>query len=132
MRTFNYQDGFNPGKLADPQDLELLSWFLASFGVNFVPYRSSSILTPCQSDGNSCGIVLLSSLAAEHLSWRAWRQSEAAQHRVEWFIRIAEAQLNPVVWLHYYYSSIHVTDDNLGPRGLAVKSTLHRKWCTSI
>ena len=130
-RTFHYRDGFNPGKLADPQDLELLSWFLASFGVNLMPYRSTSILTPHQSDGNSCGIVLLSSLAAEHLSWRAWRQSEAAQHRVEWFIRIAEARLDTVVWLHHNYSSMRVADNNLGPRRLAAKCTLHRKWCTS-
>ena len=98
-RTFRYRDGFNPGKTANPQDLELLSWFLASFGVNFMPYSSTSVLTPRQYDGNSCGIVLLSSLAAEYLSWRAWTQSEAAQHRIEWFVRIAEARSDPVVWL---------------------------------
>jgi len=132
--TFHYQDGYNPGKMADPQDLELLLWFLASFGVNFMPcYRSTSILTPHQSDGNSCGIVLLSSLAAEHLSWRAWRQSEAVQHRIEWFIRITEAWLDSVVWLRHNYSLMHVTDHNLGPaRGFFAKFILCGKWCTSI
>ncbi|KAF9230139.1 hypothetical protein BU15DRAFT_83998 [Melanogaster broomeanus] len=93
-RTFGYRDGYNVGKMADRADLELLDWFLSAFGHVSLLLCSSIIPTPRQTDSHSCGVVLLSSLAAHHLHWVPWSQSRAAIHRMEWFLKISDRWLN--------------------------------------
>ncbi|KAF9236371.1 hypothetical protein BU15DRAFT_50192, partial [Melanogaster broomeanus] len=88
-RTFGYRDGYNATKTVDKADLELLRWFLSSFGHDSLPLHSSIIPTPRQTDSNSCGVVLLSSLAAHYIQWVPWSQSRAAIHRMEWFLKIS-------------------------------------------
>ena len=91
--TFQYCDGYSTSKVAEMADLELLAWFLLPFthGTTILsPLECSIIPTPCQTDHHSCGIMLLSSLAAEYLGWTPWSQSQAALHRMHWFLVLSE------------------------------------------
>ncbi|KAH7910134.1 hypothetical protein BJ138DRAFT_1114345 [Hygrophoropsis aurantiaca] len=93
--SFSYRDGLNPHATASTTDLELLSWYLQlSENANLkrlsFPFSSSTISTPRQINGHSCGIVYLSSLAADYLGHPAWTQSGSAMGRIKWFLRLSE------------------------------------------
>lgn len=97
--TYSYADSLDPKAKPTQATLDLIVWWLRS--LDHPLYRknlkleadNSAFEIPKQTDGNSCGIVVLSTLASYLLGYERWSQKTAAQHRIEWYTHLSETLL---------------------------------------
>lgn len=99
-RTYSYADSSNAEASPSKQTLDLITWWLRELG--HAQYQSGGVLAACdspydvpqQTDSHSCGVVVLSTLAAYLFDYEPWSQKTARQHRMQWYLRLSEALLN--------------------------------------
>ncbi|KAJ7032518.1 hypothetical protein C8F04DRAFT_958759 [Mycena alexandri] len=74
-------------------EIDLVKWWLASIlsGSPSFNVVTPNIPSPRQQDGHSCGIIVLSILAAVLLNEEIWCPAHASRHRMEWFLRLTES-----------------------------------------
>lgn len=97
--TICYLDPLSPGREPKDDMLADLRWWLQSL----IPGKSWTLAhypsPPHQRDGDSCGVVLLSAVAAHLLQYSQWTQETWREHRMQWFLWICRVWFeDDVVW----------------------------------
>ncbi|KAJ6504529.1 hypothetical protein DFH09DRAFT_943717 [Mycena vulgaris] len=97
-KTISYADSLGAlGRSPPAEELALVRWWLKSL----LPDSPSFSLVPPdfpyprQTDGHSCGIIVLSTLAMILLDYDAWSPDHAECHRLQWFLNLSETLASP-------------------------------------
>ncbi|KAJ6546747.1 hypothetical protein DFH09DRAFT_1320919 [Mycena vulgaris] len=97
-KTISYTDSLGAlGRSPPAEELALVRWWLKSL----LPDSPSFSLVPPdfpyprQTDGHSCGIIVLSTLAMILLDYDAWSPDHAECHRLQWFLNLSETLASP-------------------------------------
>ena len=96
--SYSYTDSRDPDAMPPTDVPDLLVWWLRSLSHSLYTNTTAELFldeapydAPSQTDNHSCGIVVLSTLAAYLLEYEPWSQDEAATHRLLWYARLSEA-----------------------------------------
>ncbi|EJD33465.1 hypothetical protein AURDEDRAFT_177449 [Auricularia subglabra TFB-10046 SS5] len=89
--SISYFDPMHPDALPPADKLSDLRWWLTGLLPGRLwPTVPTPVVAQVQSDGSSCGVVLLSSVASLLLGYPQWTQDTWREHRMEWFLRLTE------------------------------------------
>ncbi|KII83509.1 hypothetical protein PLICRDRAFT_180416 [Plicaturopsis crispa FD-325 SS-3] len=91
--TIAYCDGYNPTATASLNDVALLEWFLSTLHSDIASTSLvdiGAIRMPQQHDGNSCGVVYLSTLTSEYISVTLLGVKRHMRRSIWWFLCLSE------------------------------------------
>ena len=86
-RTLMYADPLSPSAQAPKGDVRIIRWWLETL-LPGTPFREvwPDFAVPTQHDSNSCGVIVLSILAAILLGYEQWSQDISEVFRMLWFL----------------------------------------------
>lgn len=92
QHTISYADSLKAKAAVPAEAHETIEWWLRSFNKDFASLRvvQPAFNVPNQRDTSSCGIIVLTTLAAILLHYTAWSVSSGESERMEWFLRLSE------------------------------------------
>ncbi|KAJ7780986.1 hypothetical protein B0H16DRAFT_1496749 [Mycena metata] len=95
MNTIAFADSLGGSPPAD--EIALVRWWLKSLLPSAPAFSlvSPDFHCPRQRDGHSCGIIVLSILAAILLDYDAWTPDHADCHRLQWFLNLSDTLVTP-------------------------------------
>lgn len=93
--SITFVDPRSPGAKPPANHLTHLLWWLQAL----LPDATFSVAPrtgphPLQLNSHNCGIVVLSTVAADHLGYKAWTSEAWAEHRIDWFLRLSGMYLD--------------------------------------
>jgi Ulp1 family protease len=95
MFTYSYSDSRSPSAKLNTGVFDTVQWWLhelrPDLRSNQLERSDAEYNMPTQTDSNSCGVVVLSTLAAHLFGYEPWTQESYASHRMMWFLRLSEA-----------------------------------------
>jgi len=95
LRTFAYADSLNTNPTPPTATTSILEWWIDQVlppSSSRRPFRivHANFSMPYQRDSFSCGVVVLSTMAAILLNYAPWTPLTYASERMEWFLRMSE------------------------------------------
>lgn len=90
-RTLMYADPLSPSAQAPMGDVRIIRWWLETLlpGTPFCEVWPD-FAVPTQHDSNSCGVIVLSILAAILLGYKQWSQDISEVFWMLWFLQLSE------------------------------------------
>ncbi|GLB36846.1 putative ulp1 protease family, C-terminal catalytic domain [Lyophyllum shimeji] len=90
--TYSYADCLHHKDSPPPEVLDLIQWWIAALLPGNPPLTRTpfKFKLPHQTDGFSCGIIVLCLMASILLHETHWSPERAVVHRMEWFLRLSD------------------------------------------